>query len=229
MPLRIRVFAELKEQLATGKWKAGERLPSEYELSGMFKVSRITIHTVIQQLEILGYVKVRHGYGIFARNIPFAEPADTHPPALCISKKQDLIMALEFWKVIEKGVTVLALQKITSEDIRFLEFIQNTMVNTTENLKTFRDADWAFHLRLAETTRNPIVSQVYRIFYEMLLVAGKDMISLSGQLSDLHYHQEVINVLKNGDKVECEAIIEKYIGKAIQNIQNNPEFQITIP
>ena len=41
--LSAQIEEQLKQQLLEGRWKAGERLPSEHELSRIFQVSRVSI------------------------------------------------------------------------------------------------------------------------------------------------------------------------------------------
>jgi GntR family transcriptional repressor for pyruvate dehydrogenase complex len=56
-PRRVQVYAQLKEKLLRGDWKTGTKIPSEHALCEMFGVSRVTVRSAIQQLEILGLVK----------------------------------------------------------------------------------------------------------------------------------------------------------------------------
>ncbi|MEI3306431.1 MAG: winged helix-turn-helix domain-containing protein [Dysosmobacter sp.] len=41
--LSTQIENQLKDQILTGKWKPGERLPSENELAEIFQVSRVSI------------------------------------------------------------------------------------------------------------------------------------------------------------------------------------------
>jgi GntR family transcriptional regulator len=56
---------KLKSRLREGQWGAGDRLPSENELSEEYGVSRVTVRTSLKQLEAAGFVEIRHGAGTF--------------------------------------------------------------------------------------------------------------------------------------------------------------------
>lgn len=55
----------LKQDIITGKRRAGEKLPSENELANAWKVSRHTVRKALAILENEGYVKPEHGRGTF--------------------------------------------------------------------------------------------------------------------------------------------------------------------
>lgn len=56
---------QIEELLYSGVFKAGERLPSERELSERFNTSRTTIREAIIMLELKGVLNVKQGSGIF--------------------------------------------------------------------------------------------------------------------------------------------------------------------
>ena len=57
-----------KRRIGTGAWRAGERVPSENELSAQFKVSRMTARRALDQLALDGLVVRRRGSGSFIAN-----------------------------------------------------------------------------------------------------------------------------------------------------------------
>jgi GntR family transcriptional regulator of arabinose operon len=61
------VFSALKREIQAGRWKRGDRLPSEAELIGRFGVSRITISRAVRDLQQAGLVERRAGSGTFIR------------------------------------------------------------------------------------------------------------------------------------------------------------------
>jgi GntR family transcriptional regulator of arabinose operon len=63
-----RIFTALRRELQSGRWKRGERLPSEAQLVKRFRVSRITVGRAIRDLQQAGLVDRRAGSGTFARD-----------------------------------------------------------------------------------------------------------------------------------------------------------------
>jgi GntR family transcriptional repressor for pyruvate dehydrogenase complex len=56
---------QLEASIARGDYEVGDRLPSERELSEVFRVSRASVREAVRWLEAVGFVEVRHGNGIF--------------------------------------------------------------------------------------------------------------------------------------------------------------------
>jgi DNA-binding LacI/PurR family transcriptional regulator len=61
------VFAALRREIQTGRWKRGDRLPSEADLVRRFGVSRITITRAVRDLQQAGWVDRRAGAGTFVK------------------------------------------------------------------------------------------------------------------------------------------------------------------
>src|SRR2546430_15763174 len=55
------VYSSLSRDIHSGRWKRGERLPSEAQLVERFRVSRITIGRAVRDLQAAGLVERRGG------------------------------------------------------------------------------------------------------------------------------------------------------------------------
>jgi GntR family transcriptional repressor for pyruvate dehydrogenase complex len=227
--LRSQVYGKLKEQLMKEVWKEGEKLPSEHELCGMFGVSRVTVRGALQQLEILGLVETKHGGGTFVKKFSPIENVDSLHPLMRIQKNQDLITVLEYRKIIEKGIIGLAVEKISPEDIVFLEKTYTAMADDVYHGAEYTGADLAFHNRLAEITGNSIIIKVYEFIEGILSAAMNDIVHLLGRNIGLTYHRKIIDALKRGNKGESEALMEEHIDATIRAIKQNrnPEDSLT--
>jgi len=63
---------------------------------------------------------------------------------------------------VEPHMTRLAVQNAGSRDLNHLESALHRLENTTDDPKRFSRADEAFHLCLAECSRNPLMVWLYR-------------------------------------------------------------------
>lgn len=216
--LRSQVYVQLKSQLMEGVWKVGEKLPSENELCASLGVSRVTVRAALQQLEILGLVETKHGGGNFVRDFSTINAMDAFHPLIQINENQDIITVLEYRKIIEKGAIALAAPRITKKDIAFLEDTYATMVACTNDAKKHANADYLFHYRLVQIAQNPIVTKVYGIITVILSAAIVDIVDLLGCEIGLRYHRKLIDALKKGDRLMCEALMDAHIEETIQAI-----------
>lgn len=65
----FQLMEELKEQILSGTISAGEKLPSENELSSRYQISRQTVRKAIAILQNAGYVYAEHGRGTFCSEL----------------------------------------------------------------------------------------------------------------------------------------------------------------
>jgi len=66
-PKHLRVYSALVSDIHSGRWKQGDRLPSEAELVEAFGVSRITVGRALRDLRLAGLIERRAGSGTFLR------------------------------------------------------------------------------------------------------------------------------------------------------------------
>ena len=70
IPKYLQISAWLKELIQTGRYKAGERLPSEIELSKTCGVNRNTLRQAITELTTVGLLRKEKGTGTFVSPSP---------------------------------------------------------------------------------------------------------------------------------------------------------------
>jgi GntR family transcriptional regulator, arabinose operon transcriptional repressor len=65
LPKHRQVYRALQGEILSGRWKSGDRLPSEAELVGRFGASRITVGRAVRDLQRAGLVERRAGSGTY--------------------------------------------------------------------------------------------------------------------------------------------------------------------
>ena len=65
IPLYQQVIDIIKNEINSGAYKAGERIPNEFELAESYKVGRVTVRRAIEELVQQGYLTKRQGKGTF--------------------------------------------------------------------------------------------------------------------------------------------------------------------
>jgi DNA-binding LacI/PurR family transcriptional regulator len=66
-PKYQQVYDALSREIRSGRWKEGDRLPSEALLSDRFRASRITVGRAVKDLQLAGLVERRAGSGTYIR------------------------------------------------------------------------------------------------------------------------------------------------------------------
>lgn len=67
-PLYKQVEEALRDEVVTGRWPAGTRVPPESELCDIYQVSRITVRQALRNLESQGLIQRGRGRGTFVRD-----------------------------------------------------------------------------------------------------------------------------------------------------------------
>src|ERR1043165_5852543 len=69
-PKHRQVYRSLEREIREGRWKEGDRLPSEADLVRQFAASRITVGRAVRDLQRAGLVERRAGSGTYVRTKP---------------------------------------------------------------------------------------------------------------------------------------------------------------
>lgn len=65
LPKYQQILDELKASIASGRYTAGQRLPSEHELVKTFGTSRVTVNRALRELQLTGAIQRRAGSGSY--------------------------------------------------------------------------------------------------------------------------------------------------------------------
>jgi DNA-binding LacI/PurR family transcriptional regulator len=69
-PKYQRIYRALEREIQSGRWKRGDRLPSEAQLVRQFGASRITVGRAVRDLQLAGLVERRAGSGTYVKEAP---------------------------------------------------------------------------------------------------------------------------------------------------------------
>ncbi|GAX89894.1 GntR family transcriptional regulator [Effusibacillus lacus] len=123
IPLYVQVKESVLAEIKSGQWKAGDKLPTERELSEKLKVSRNTVSQAYQELEAEGILTSVQGRGTFVCD---------RDDAVLIENRKDLLnkiidMALE--EGLQLGFTIDEFVEMTEQRAEEKkEFLNNVQV-----------------------------------------------------------------------------------------------------
>jgi GntR family transcriptional repressor for pyruvate dehydrogenase complex len=141
-----RLARRLFEQLASGDFAIGDRLPAERELAIDYGASRPAVREALIALEVQGFIEVRVGSGAYVCRLP----GQGEEPGFAITAFELTEARLLF----EGEAAALAALHITDAQIERLDGLVAAIA--TENLRSdvTEEADRDFHLTIAAATRN---------------------------------------------------------------------------
>ncbi len=148
------VGKQIEELLYSGEFKAGERLPSERELSERCDTSRATIREAIIMLEIKGLIAVKQGAGIYFIDSPDKTCNTLLTPISDIGPFE----LLQARQVIESNIAGFAATQIKFNELQALKKVVAQQENELNGDSTrFEELDQKFHHMIAESTQNRVL------------------------------------------------------------------------
>ena len=165
------VADQIKKKIFNGDLEPGDQLPSERELSEVFKVGRPTIREAMRTLSVLGLIESHPGFkGSIVKKIDFSqylnEMSDLFTWMINLDKKSinEIRIARKF---IELGIAHEVAKQATAKELESLDnYIAKMEKCTDDRIKYFKVAT-NFHFKLAELSKNRIFHIIWKLFYDV--------------------------------------------------------------
>jgi GntR family transcriptional regulator, transcriptional repressor for pyruvate dehydrogenase complex len=206
----------IKEYIFENRLKAGDKLPTEVELTQTLGVSRSTVREAIKQIQMLGVLDVKPGQGAvikeYDHDIIFQQMSWGVHINVSDASFRELIEAR---KVLELGVLPLVVQNNTEEHIAELEATVAKM-EKSEDLRRHRQLDAVFHQTLLKSTGNrpiihmgSIILDLFRKKIELYPdILPPDKIVLTNQ-----EHRRIVDACRRRDLGALEAVARAHLGR----------------
>src|SRR6185312_14517919 len=213
------VIASLREQIATGAWPLGERIPPESELIERLQVGRGTVREAIKALAHIGLLEVRQGDGTYVRSR--SELAGALRRQLGSYTDRDV---QEVRRALEVEGARLAASRRTEEDLRAMaDALAERDVAADVGRELGRwdpvwvtpwvEADVRFHQAVVAASHNPMLTEMYLEMAEQL---ASLLTTLSSAADHDHYlvrgHSALLEAIEAGDA-------ERAAGEALHNVE----------
>lgn len=209
--LAHRVYEQIAARIASGEFRANTKLPSENDLSTMLGVSRPVLRAALQKLRTEGTVVARQGAGNFVRDK--AAAVLSFAPVETIA---DIQRCYEFRLTIEPVAAREAARRRDAQNLRKMEDALELLQDATRNKRHREDADFGFHLAVAEASNNHYFSSTMQALREHIYV-GMHMHGLSLQGAQpklqrvLDEHHAVYEAIKKRDLDAAEQHMRQHV------------------
>ena len=151
--LSRRLFEQLAEQIKSGQFAPGERLPTELALTRAARVSRTVVREAVAALRAEGLVVTRQGVGAFVSAEPQRAPFRIEPERM--QSLDDILGVMELRLGVEIESAGLAAERATKARIRIILNALNSIEEASAAGRSAVDEDLGFHRAIAEATDNP--------------------------------------------------------------------------
>lgn len=147
------IAALVRREIARGNFKTNDRLPPERVLAETYGAARGTVRKALSRLEEEGLVETRAGSGTYVVH----RPNDTAAAAIDNATPLEL-MDTRF--ALEPHICRLAVMHGRQTDFASLETLCDGMERSVDDPVGFSELDTEFHLKLAESTRNGLLTWI---------------------------------------------------------------------
>lgn len=181
--------ASLREEILSGTFQLGTKLPSEAALTEEHKVSRTVVREAIASLRSDGLVETRQGAGAFV--ISQSMPSNTMLKSFSPNKISSIIEVLELRMAVEVEAAALAARRRSpAQEGAILEACSDMKELAASGALTVA-ADLEFHKAIAEATNNKRFPE----FLEMMgnqVIPRQRLISNDEETATSRYLQQIL-------------------------------------
>ena len=206
---------KLMDELASGKYQVGSRLPAERELAAEYDVSRPTVREAIIALEVQGLVEVRIGSGAYVVRLPGKEET----PGFNITGFELTEARLLF----EGEAAALAASQITGEELVELEGLVRDIARENQDESGTEQADRAFHLAIARATRNMAVFETIERLWELRRTSPESaqlhMLARTANIKPVvDEHTAILDALRDRDPAAARAAMRTHLSAVLDSL-----------
>lgn len=206
-PLYKRGQQQIRQYILDHGLVAGDALPSETEMAGLFGMSRLSLREAVKGLETVGVLTVQHGGAVRVAQFSFAPILENLPYGFQAGGRsfRDL---LELRESLEEGLCGRLVEAFRQRDLEQLRALATAMAGTGADQA---DLDRRFHEQLYLPLDNPLVTQIIDLFWHAFdrLRASHTIPRATGaRLSELH--MAIVDALAARDEERLAAAMRDH-------------------
>jgi GntR family transcriptional repressor for pyruvate dehydrogenase complex len=218
------VAEQLMAMLRARHLRPGDKLPPERELAAMMQVSRPSLREALRALTMMNVLEVRQGAGTFVTSLE-TELLVEHLDFVLSLDESSLIDLFEARKIVEIGITGLAAQRITEEELAELEAGLARSQDALHHPVDFLQADEQLHKTITQAARNPIMSRVIDSISRLLLVSRSRTVEIAGvREQTVEDHRAIIAALKRRDPEAAQEAMLQHLNNVEQRLLHSHPF-----
>jgi GntR family transcriptional regulator, transcriptional repressor for pyruvate dehydrogenase complex len=210
--LAERIYHLIYSRISNGDYPANQKLPPEKTLAKEFGVSRPVLRAALERLREQGLIHSRQGAGSYVREVRSA-PLGFAP----VETIADIQRCYEFRICIETTAAALAAGRRDRAAIEEIKTALSLMDAATDSLTHREDADFAFHLAIAQAANNQYFDASLRALREHIYVGmklhGQSLMTdgAKGLREVFHEHSAIFAAIRDGQAEKAEELMRNHL------------------
>ncbi|MEU0661758.1 FadR/GntR family transcriptional regulator [Streptomyces lavendulocolor] len=194
--LSDQVIAELRNQITTGEWPVGSRIPTEPELVEQLGVARNTVREAVRALAHNGLLDIRQGSGTYV--VATSELAGVMHRRFASADPRHIA---ELRSTLESSAARLAAERRTERDMKQLDTLLARREEAWDagDAERFVAADATFHLAVVAASHNEVMSELYADLGHLLRDWLRDDVGQELRPENHMDHARLVEAIRAGD------------------------------
>ncbi|MDR2372944.1 MAG: FadR family transcriptional regulator [Bifidobacteriaceae bacterium] len=200
------VAEDMREQIVSGAWPVGARIPTEPELAAAAGTGRNTIREAVQSLVHAGLLERRQGSGTYV--VSTSElPTVMERQFACASQRD----VLEVRQALEIVAASLAARRRTPEQVERLRALLAARTQAVAGgcLDEMVATDMRLHRFIAKIAANPVLAELYATVLGAVAENIRHNFQRMGAQGDAHLN--LVEAIARGDSGGAAREIERYL------------------
>ena len=214
------VASSISREIAEGRLKPGDQLPTEQALAQTFGVSRNVVREAIARLRSEGRIWSQQGRGAFV-----VDAANTTVLTIDYDVLQQANAFRDLFElrgILEVEAASLAAKRRTESDIAAMHEALETMTAAPYGSVMWLKTDLEFHRTVAAATGNPYMVQFLTFVSERvrdsILAAGNQQRSDDMASITLGEHRRILAAIEAGNAEEAQAAMQDHLAGAAHRV-----------
>jgi DNA-binding FadR family transcriptional regulator len=206
----------LREQISSGAWPVGTKIPVEAKLAGMLEISRGTVREAVKTLAASGLLEVRQGDGTYVRSR--IDPVQ----AVRRLRHSSLRDQFEARLALEVEAARLAAVRHRADQIGHFHALLDARGNwdAGDDKAAFVARDYAFHLAVVAASGNPALVQLYQFFSESVNETIASTLDEDIPEPDMAAHRSIIHGIASRDPDQADKAVRAFMTPVFQTLTN---------
>ncbi|MFF4246976.1 FadR/GntR family transcriptional regulator [Streptomyces sp. NPDC001822] len=194
--LADQVIAQLRNQITSGEWPVGSRIPTEPELVEQLGVARNTVREAVRALAHNGLLDIRQGSGTYV--VATSELAGVMHRRFADA---DPMHVAELRSTLESSAARLAALRRTERDMRQLDALMARRGATwaAGDAEAFVAADATLHLAVVAASHNDVLTELYADLNDVLRDCLREDVGPELRPEELMDHSRLVEAIRAGD------------------------------
>ncbi|MCX8022506.1 MAG: FadR family transcriptional regulator [Syntrophorhabdaceae bacterium] len=213
------VAEQIKKSILQGTFRAGDRLPSERDLTEEFQVSRMAIREALRSLEKSGFIVTRQGVngGAYVTDLTSEHLVNAYMD-LFLAEKISIPDLYQVRLVVEPEVARLAANNLNEGyKKRLLEALEQEDL-PVQDFYEDNDRKTAVHFILAEMSRNYFFEALVRSLIALTRRVIEEVRAENKFIHPAGMHRPVVEAILTGDGEAAYEAMKKHVKEFGENL-----------